>query len=372
MWVLIWLGLVMLLTAFWIAPDYWERNIYPRLRLDTRVSRDFADPGDTVELRIRLTNPSRLPCPRIRLEFQLPEELAVLGGEGERKVALETYLLPRQSVELIVTAVAVRRGVARWNQALLECTDMFGLRRTFRTVYPQMQVIIRPNRLVPLPDRRLMNGLMGDIRVRRFIQEDPSLFTGVRPYQSGDPMRTVSWHATARTGGLMVKQFGHTTEARILLVLNGQMGKDHWVPASRDRLDRLCEHVLQLAMGLSREQMEVGFMTNLSDSLGGHTEVPPASGKVQPERIANKLGSLSRYTASSQAELLRTVGRAVRPGDTVVLVTDYQDEESAQVLMQLRQSRCPVHMLQPDGAADEGTDNPAGEPEESLAGGGRV
>ncbi|RAU93580.1 DUF58 domain-containing protein [Paenibacillus sp. YN15] len=344
MWFLLWLGLVMLLVGLWAAPNYWERRVYPRVRLEVRVSRDYADPGEELELRIRVVNPTRLPCPKIRLDFVLPDELALLGSGGERRVRLDTYLLARQSAELIVSAVAVRRGVARWNQAVLECVDLFGLQRSILTVYPQMQVVIRPARLAPGAGRRLLDGLMGEIRVRRFIQEDPSLFTGVRPYASGDPLKSVSWFATARTGGLMVKQFGHTADARVWLLLNGQMSTEQWAVASRDRLDRLCEHVLQLAVQLTGEQAEVGFLTNLSDSLGSSTELPPAAGPVQPERLANRLGSLSRYTSGSQADMLRAAGRAVRPGDTVVLVTDYRDAESSRSLEALRRLGCPVHV----------------------------
>ncbi|MDF2936302.1 MAG: hypothetical protein K0Q90_1675 [Paenibacillaceae bacterium] len=345
MWLLLWLGFVMLLVGLWMAPNYWERRIYPRIRVEVRVSRDYADPGEELELRIKVVNPTRLPCPKIRLDFVLPDELAVLGGGGDRRVRLDTYLLARQSAELIVSAVAVRRGVARWNQAVLECFDLFGLQRSILTVYPQMQVVVRPARVAAGSGRGLLNGLMGDIRVRRFIQEDPSLFTGVRPYAGGDPMKSISWFATARTGGLMVKQFGHTADVRVWLLLNGQMGTEQWAVAYRDRLDRLCEVVLQLAVQLTGEQAEVGFMTNLSDSLGGTTELLPAAGLVQTERLANRLGSLSRYTAGSQADLLRTVSRAVRPGDTVVLVTDYRDAESTRSLGIVRRLGCPVHVM---------------------------
>lgn len=372
MWLLLWLVFVMILAGLWLAPNYWERRIYPRVRLEVRVSRDYADPGDELELRIRVVNPTRLPCPKIKLDFALPEELEVLGSVAERRVRLETYLLAHQSVELIVQAVAVRRGVARWNQATLECTDLFGLQRSILTVYPQMQVIIRPTRLAPGAGHGLLDGLMGDIRVRRFIQEDPSLFTGVRPYTTGDPLKSVSWYATARTGELMVKQFGYTTDSRVWLLLNGQMGKEQWAVAYRNRLDRLCERVLQLAVQLAAEKAAVGFRTNLTDSLGGSTELIPEAGPVQPERLANRLGSLSRYISGSQAELLQAVGRSVRPGDTIVLVTDYRDAESARVLGTLRRQGCQVHVMkmeQDSGMLQReqaGVDSPSAR-EEALA-----
>jgi len=51
-----------------------------------------------------------------------------------------------------------------------------------------------------------MLDLMGDLRTHRFFNEDPSLLQGIRAYQDGDPMRFVSWYATARTQQLMGKE----------------------------------------------------------------------------------------------------------------------------------------------------------------------
>lgn len=357
MWMLLWVILVMLLAAVWMMPDYWQRKVYSRIRVEAEASSDIADPGEQVEIRIRLTNPSALPCPRIRLDIQLPEELAAAEGVEERRFSLHTFLLPRQTAELAMTVTAVRRGLARWNQATLELGDMFGLRRDILVIYPQTQVIVRPQRLPSLPGSILPEQLVGDIRMKRWFQEDPSLFTGVRSYQYGDPLKAVSWFASARTGGLMVKQFGHTTESRVILLLNGQMYAEFWSVPSRDRMDRLCEFVLQLAAQLIAEQAEVGFMTNLSDGLNAETEISPAGGTVQLERIGNRLGSLSRHMSSSLAELLRAAVTTIRSGDTVVLVTDFHDEESRQALTELRRC-CTVYECKPDSVlSDDSREN---------------
>ena len=144
----------------------------------------------------------------------------------------------------------------------------------------------------------------------------------------------------------MVKQFGHTTESRVLLLLNGQMNGDFWMVASRERLDRLCERVLQVADALLAERAEAGFLTNLTDSLGGGLYLPPATGLAQRERIANRLGSISRHPAHSLAELVRSAQRLIRPGDTLVLVTDFRTPEADAALTELRRHGCSVHITE--------------------------
>ncbi|MEO3947807.1 DUF58 domain-containing protein [Gorillibacterium sp. CAU 1737] len=343
MWILLWLGLVLLIAAFWLAPEYAERRVYPHVLVEADTLSEVADVGDEVVFRCRMTNPSRLPCPRVVLSMQLPEELAAALGSEERNVRVETYLLPRQTADIRITVYAVRRGVARWNQAELQFTDMFGLRKSDRTVYTQAQVIVRPSRRVSDGASPLMNELIGELRTQRFYQEDPSLFTGVRPYSRGDSMRAVSWFATARTGELMVKQFGYTTESRVLLLLSGQMHEAFWKIPQRDVIDELCEQAMQLTDRMIGERTSVGLLTNLTDGLGGDRYLSPEPGLVQRERIANRLGSLSLHPALSLADLLRSAARIIRPGETLVLLTAFQDEEAEKALAELKRMHPSVY-----------------------------
>lgn len=346
MWFVVWLMFVLLLAGCWLAPDFWVRYVYPRVRVHAEISLDIADLGELLEIRITVSNPARLPCPRLRLDFQLPEELELADSPGEHTVRLETYVLGRQRAELAIDVRAARRGVARWNQATLEFSDMLGLRSHVRTVYPELEAIVRPERLGLSEQRFLPEGLTGDIRVNRHFQEDTSLLLGVRPYQRTDSLRSIHWFATARTGELMVKQYGYSTESRMILLMNGQMSSSYWAAASRERLDRLCERALQVAGQLLASGARVAFMSNLSDYLKGGAEIPAAPGAVQTERIANRLGSLTRFSFCSLAELLREAGRSTVLGDTVVLVTDYEDAESRHALAELGRS-CRVHIISP-------------------------
>ena len=47
----------------------------------------------------------------------------------------------------------------------------------------------------------------GDVLVKRWIMPDPFLVGGLREYRAGDPMRSVHWGASARTGRMQVKTY---------------------------------------------------------------------------------------------------------------------------------------------------------------------
>ncbi len=49
-------------------------------------------------------------------------------------------------------------------------------------------------------------------------------FTDIRPYQQGDPMRNIHWKSTAKTGGLMVKEFRAGISRHITVALDTSAG----------------------------------------------------------------------------------------------------------------------------------------------------
>ena len=60
----------------------------------------------------------------------------------------------------------------------------------------------------------------GEIRVRENVMDDPTRLRGIRRWQPGDPMRSVHWAATARTGVLHSKVYEPSSVAGATLVLD--------------------------------------------------------------------------------------------------------------------------------------------------------
>ena len=336
--ILIWLGITAFLYALWEAPNYIGRKVYPYVEAELEFDEDAVDIGDTLTVRCILTNPTKYPCPRIKLSLhrpegmRLPQDAADPFEEKEERIRLETFLMPKQKAELVFSLTASARGVARWNDIHMEFTDFLGLGRFARTVFTGGKVIVRPRRGIPKPIVNSAHELLGEIRTRRYYQEDPSLFTGIRPYQPGDSIRNVSWLSTARSGEISVKQFGHTTSSRVFLVLDGQMFEAYWKLVPRHRLDVMCERVVQIADKLIDDGAAVGLITNLKDSITMSFHELPAGGKGQTFRLANRMGSLSQSPAIPLSELLRLTARYAKPEDSVILLTSFLDKYGMQAL----------------------------------------
>jgi uncharacterized protein (DUF58 family) len=335
MWLLLWLIMVLAIFSLWAAPEYWGNKVYPRITVETEPMDMIVDIGDPVTFRCRFINPTRLPCPRIRLSWALPEHLRSGSDTDSGQVDIDLYLMPHQIAEVTFTVYAARRGVAEWNEAYLQFTDLLGLRKEYRTVYVHARVVIRPNRKKPIEITRALTELIGEMRTRRFYNEDPSLFMGVRPYQAGDPLRGISWFATARSGELMVKQFGHTTASKVLILFNGQMVYPFWKTLYRHRIDVMCERLIQIAEKLISNGASVGLLTNLNDNIMRNCYEPAASGAYQLARLGNRMGSISPYAISSMADLIHSTAKYAAQGDTLLLFTSYWDAEGIQALAEM-------------------------------------
>jgi uncharacterized protein (DUF58 family) len=102
---------------------------------------------------------------------------------------------------------------------------------------------------------------------------------GVRDYVSGDPIRLVHWPATARTGGVMVRELEGLQRARLLIVVDLRAAE----PAGADD----AEIVASRAAGLAIAALERGTLVEIATvEADGPRAGPVRSGLEVGRRLA--------------------------------------------------------------------------------------
>ena len=86
--------------------------------------------------------------------------------------------------------------------------------------------------------------MIGTMTSRQFLYEDPFEFRGIRDYTSTDPMNSVNWTASARTGELMVNVHDSTSSQEAIIILNLET-ETVWV------YEQLHEIAIRLAASIS-------------------------------------------------------------------------------------------------------------------------
>jgi len=147
-------------------------------------------------------------------------------------------------------------------------------------------------------------------------------FDEVREYQPGDDVRSIDWHATARTGVAQVKQL---VEERCLTVIlavdvsaSGEFGSG---AQSKRELAAELAAVIALSAALSHDRVGLLLFTDRVERF-----LRPAGGRRQALAIvAAILGHRPRGRGTDVGRALRTLSQALRRRCTVFLVSDFLD-----------------------------------------------
>ncbi len=235
---------LLLLLACALIGARWRRGRFAVERLLPRV----AGIGETFEYRMRVHN----LAPGVARALNLRDELAdPRPGYAQFSAGLKwpSYrgwwrltqrnrigrVAPRDiddleagaSIELRLSAQALRRGRMHFTGVTVGCDDVLGLARGLATVAHEQNLIVLPRRYV-LPALALPGG-------RRYQQGGVSLassvgdseeFIGLRDYRPGDPLQRVHWKSFARLGHPVVREYQDEYFERYALILDTFAGAD--------------------------------------------------------------------------------------------------------------------------------------------------
>lgn len=163
-----------------------------QLRVEHRVLPERIQPGTRAAVLLGLTNTSRHRTHT--LDLTQPEVPGLIPGSR----TVVPPLAGRSGTDLTLPFVATRRGRFRIGSAVLRVHDPFDLWEDHRELPGTAEVLVVPT-LIPLTDLPRGSGTRSAASGRAVLGSvggDPDV--GVRPYRSGDDIRTVHWRASAR------------------------------------------------------------------------------------------------------------------------------------------------------------------------------
>lgn len=318
--------------------------------------------GQEMEMIEEISNRKFLPVPWLRVEAHMSRFL-VFGRQENLNIADDLYhrslfaLAPWRKITRTHRITCLRRGCYRIESVALTCGDLLGLGQRGAVLENPMELLVYPSpmdfRALDVPSRRWQ----GDVVVRRFIEPDPFLINGIRPWHSGDSMKDVHWAATARTGDLQVKSRDYTASPRLLILLNVQLTEDQWGDLNEAQQNEL-EHGVRMAATYAAWAQGNGVETAFScnGAYDAHderaVEVPLGAGPVHLEAMLEALARLKILRRRSFPTYLdeEVIARGITGFDVVVLSCYWSDllEEKAGRLRRMGNS---VTWVDLEGAA---------------------
>ena len=107
---------------------------------------------------------------------------------------------------------------------------------------------------------RAVEVILGSRESARRVLEDPFAFASIRDYTPEDPMKTINWKASARTGRLMVNTFASTISSGVRIFLDVRM--DPEMQYGEEQREDAVALAASLIRSLVRKNLDVSLAVN--------------------------------------------------------------------------------------------------------------
>lgn len=332
------------LVVTWLS-TLWSRYGLQNVHYTRRLANDRAVWGDSVALEVTVHNDKLLPLGWLEADDFATENAVVRERPlipSERPglgILRNTWSLgPWERVVRHVHVEAVHRGRVEFSRVALSVADLFGRAVATEEQDQRATLIVRP-RTVPVRAGPATLAPLGTRRARRGLLEDPVMFSGVRPFQPGDPRRRIHQRASARIGRPVSKRFEPSTAREVLVALDIQTHeRAHWLLQYDEELvETLAVSAASLARRFILDGASCGLAANgWSYSLARAAYVAPRAGADQLTRIADMLGRLSSVPSVPFEDVLAELPGRLPSGALVCVVSSRDVIRIAGPLRRLR------------------------------------
>jgi len=268
--------LVVLITFGTIVELLSLKDNFSNIRYHSVPSKWGCEPGEVFQIRTTVSNYGSRTIPFLKLEEIFPMEISIHGDDENVLVdqnsclhACVLYIRGRQKIIRTIQVSLPHRGLYYLEGCRLLGGDFLGIRENLKKVEQREEIIIFPQQLNDDTILRALSGYYGDFSVRRFYIEDPILVSSYRDYTGREPLRSISWTQSARRNQLMVKEFDHTIDLSVTILLDVYL---HWSEGPHeDQLEYCFSLVRTIAEFLERKKVSYRLLTNAYSKSGNTT-----------------------------------------------------------------------------------------------------
>ena len=348
---------VLILIAAAGFAQYWSLahaldDVEHRCAPDCRL----VEPDQPFHLVNTVSNRSRRFVPFVHVSQYIPDELQVLEdgvdvsppGRVKRYMNYSLYLMPRQTWQRPVAVSLPTRGRYVFTGATMQGGGFLGFSELTAYTDQNEEIVIlpRPCAIPALTDT--LGGFLGDRSVDRYILEDPVLTLGFREYTGREPMKSISWPQSARSGQLMVKKYDYTLELTATVMLNVECDRTE---GFEQRLEACFSMARTVCETLEEKRIPYRFITN-AGAAGAITLWSQVSDGLGSGHLSTVLEGLGRATYDPLRPFVHTLEqttRHVEQGRTHILITPQQEIPWHRELSRLEQlSGTRVLILTPE------------------------
>ena len=214
-----------LFAIFVVEIIYYRLHALDNLHMKVDFSKNVANYGEDIELIEVAENRKRLPLPFIILKFEAPRELRfydMMNTSTSDLLYREDMLTMKAFSKHTrrIKAQCTKRGYYVFPRVGITTSDLLLTERFTRDFPNDSHLVVLPEILNTDLTRMLMSVTLSELQCRRTLLTDPFTLAGIREYGPNDPMKSINWKASARTGELMINQNASTCTQKVHIFVN--------------------------------------------------------------------------------------------------------------------------------------------------------
>lgn len=253
---------ILLVGALWgfYYKYNWAREVSVKLWFDT----DAVFAGQETKLFEVIENRKRMPVPVFEVGFHTRKELDFADVENTN---VSDYLykrdvfsvLGRQKITREIPVKCTKRGRYVASSADITTYTLLYRKHYSKAIETQAQIYVYPKMTDVSEIMTVCERMLGTLQCTRRLYEDPFAFRTIRSYTTDDPMKTINWKASAKTGSLMVNTFDSTQSQKAMIFLDVE---DTGILKYEDLVEESIALAATIMRRLLRQNIEVGFVFN--------------------------------------------------------------------------------------------------------------
>lgn len=292
------------------SQKYILSNIYHTRELSKKV----LEIGEEFTITTIIENRKIIPITFLQVIEQLPSILEY-KFKLEKSIAkgffyhtMTFFLLPFQRIKRSYKAICNSRGRYIFGEISLLGGDFLGLNVVSKNFLVNQEIVVLPKKMDIEKEIIPYGDYNGDVSVKRWIIEDPTMIIGIREYTGQEPAKTIHWPLSLKHGDLMVKNFDFTYENNSMIILNVECSRPYWLKID----ESVIESCISIARGVGEifyeRKIPFGFTTNALIYGFSREEnvIHPSSGDLHLSNFLEYLGRISYNVNMPLENILRS------------------------------------------------------------------
>ena len=188
------------------------------LKVELICKEPFAEKKTPVDITVKITN-------RFIIPLYLTEIYATLPLKSKESFCYQNTLMslaPFSTVKIKYDSPIKLRGVYEFGIDKVKISDLFNIFYLVKKIRINKEFTVLPRKLIINPITNT-----GESEMESSVPNPTALqkhsYAGVKPYEPGDPVKSIHWTMSAKQDNLMVKQFENSAGGRCIILadLNG-------------------------------------------------------------------------------------------------------------------------------------------------------